>query len=117
MTLETKLKTVGATVFARFMPDEAPFDTPRPYAVWQQVGGDALTYVEGALPDKENALVQIRIWADTRIEASGLSRQLEQALVASTDFQARAASARVNEKEGDAYGNRQDFSIWVARSP
>lgn len=117
MTLETQLKTVVSGVLDRFMPDEAPFDTPMPYGVWQQIGGDALTYIEGTLPDKENALVQIRVWAATRMEANSLARQVEAALVAATSFQAQPVSARVSEKEGDAYGNRQDFSIWVQRSP
>ena len=115
MSLETALKTIATTLLPRWYPDEAPEGAALPYAVWQQVGGQGLVYAEGTMPDRENAYVQVRIWAASRIEANNLSRQLEALLCGSTALQAQPMAARVSEKEGPFYGARQDFDIWVTR--
>jgi hypothetical protein len=51
------------------------------------------------------------------MEASGLMRQIEAALIAAAAFQARPLAALRTESEPDLdlYGASQDFSIWSAR--
>lgn len=107
-------------VSGRVYPDIAPTNTPRPYITYQQVGGDPVAYVGKELSDNQHALVQFNTWADTRLEASALCRQIEAALVQATAFEARPESGLIAQHEPDltppGYGARQDFSIWHPRS-
>lgn len=100
-------------------PDVAPSAAPLPRIVYQQVGGENITYTEGTLPDKENARMQIACWAATRLAAINLAKQVEAAILAAPAFQAEAIGARTSVVETDLqpylYGSRQDFSIWIDR--
>ena len=71
-------------VAGRVFPDVAPLDTPRPYITYQQVGGTAHAYIDKALPDHEHALVQLNVWADTRLQAAALRKLTEASLIAAT---------------------------------
>ncbi|HEV2612540.1 MAG TPA: DUF3168 domain-containing protein [Noviherbaspirillum sp.] len=99
----------------RVYPDRAPADTARPYIVYQQAGGESIAYVENTLPDQENARFQIAVWADTRMAAKALIKQVEAALVTTTMFQTKALGASVSTMDEELYGSRQDFSIWSSR--
>lgn len=98
----------------RVFPDVAPEGTARPYLTYQQVGGDALNYLEGTVPGKRNARIQINAWADTRLVASGLSEQAEDALRLAVGLQAEVLGARASifEEDTKLRGTRQDFSVW-----
>ena len=100
-------------VAGRIYPDVAPSGAGLPRIVYQQVGGQAINYTEGTLPDKEHARMQIVCWAATRGAAITLAKQAEAAIRAATAFQAEPIGARVSDYEADTnlYGCRQDFSI------
>lgn len=118
MTLESSLcAVIGPLVADRIFPDVAPIDTPRPYVIYQQIGGQALHYVDDLIPDKGNAEVQIGVWGESRAAVSALSRQIDDALRLSTLFQAESVSAltAVHEPDLALYGAEQDFSIWHLR--
>lgn len=117
MSLESDLVTLLKTLCPRVFPDVAPTDTQRPYITWQQIGGDAPVYVEGATPNRRNAQVQINAWADTRAQANALSLQIEAALVAATGMQAQPQGALIaaHDEDTDLRGAQQDFSIWALR--
>ena len=118
MSLESSLTTLLAPlVSARAFPDVAPFDTPRPYIIWQQIGGAVITFIDPTVPSKQNAQMQITAWADTRAAAKALSLQIEAALIQATAMQAHPVSASAAEHDEDLkrYGARQDFSIWADR--
>lgn len=104
-------------VSGRVYLDVAQSGAALPRIVMQQVGGQAMTYLEGALPDKENARMQVVCWAATRLAAINLAKQVEAAIVAATTIQATPLGARVSDYEADTqlYGARQDFSVWTAR--
>ena len=115
MSLEAKIYTaLSALVDDRVYPDVAPEGTAKPYITYQEVGGDAVNYVEGAVPDKQNAIVQINVWALSRIEASSLGKQAEDVLRLLVDVETKVLGARVSLYESDTKlrGARQDFSIW-----
>ena len=119
MSLESDLfNTLKALVGSRFYPDTAPLGAAKPYATYQQVGGDAPTFLAG-VPSKRNARMQINFWSLTRSEANALAVQAEAALEAATSstFQAKPLGAFVADWEEDTklYGTRQDFSIWADR--
>lgn len=115
MSLEARIfAALSALVSGRVFPDIAPEGVAKPYITYQQVGGDAVNYVEAAVPDTQNARVQINVWALTRVEASALGEQAENVLRLLTDVQTTVLGARVSVHEADTNlrGARQDFSIW-----
>lgn len=119
MTLEAKLFALLSTlVGGRFFPDVAPFDAPRPYIVWQQIGGRVTNFVDNTVPNTENAAMQIQVWDDTRAGAKALALQIESTLITATTLQARPLSACVAEHEPDLqrFGTRQDFDITADRT-
>jgi len=61
----------------RFYPDVPPDVPTFPCGVYQQVGGQSLWFGERKMPDHKHARVQITIWAETRLEANNLIRQVE----------------------------------------
>ena len=119
MLEESLYAALSPLVAGRVFPDVAPLDTPRPYITYQQIGGDANGYIGKELPDHEHALVQLNIWADTRLAASLVRKLAEANLVAATAFEARPASGPIAQHEPDltppGYGTRQDFNIWTPR--
>ena len=119
MLEEALYAALSPLVAGRVFPDVAPLDTPRPYITYQQIGGDAHGYLGKELPDHEHALVQLNIWADTRLAASLVRKLAEANLVAATAFEARPASGPISQHEPDltppGYGTQQDFNIWTPR--
>ncbi|WP_367847004.1 DUF3168 domain-containing protein [Rhodoferax sp. WC2427] len=115
MALETTLATLLGMLCSRVYPDIAGDPLPpRPYITYQQVGGVAVNFLERAVVGKRNARVQINVWADTRLAASALAGQVEDAIKLCTDFQGEplAAWVAVHEPDLRLYGTRQDFTIW-----
>ena len=104
-------------VAGRIYPDVAPSGAGLPRIVYQQVGGQATSYLEGALPDKENARMQVVCWASTRMAAISLMKQVEAAILAAPVIQAEAIGARISgyEQDTNLFSSMQDFSIWTAR--
>jgi hypothetical protein len=117
MAIEKALREVLLAVCPRVFYDFAPVSTPRPYITFQQIGGAAPSYVDATVSSKLNGEFQINVWADKRIEASGLARQIEAALIAAPAFDARPVGALVADFDADipVYGARQDFDIWSDR--
>ena len=117
MTLEADIFSTVKTACPRIFPDVAPVKTARPYVTYQQIGGDAVIYTEGALAPVENGHVQISVWDDTRVGAKDLIKLIEAALVAAPTFQATPLAASVSDYDPDMerYCSRQDFSIWSQR--
>ena len=117
MILEEKLVALIRAVCPRVSPDFAPTTTARPYVTFQQVGGQALSFVDNTVPSIENAEIQVNVWANSLLEAKGLMKLIEEALIVATSVQARPLSACVSDFDADipVYGARQDFSIWADR--
>lgn len=100
---------------ARVFPDVAPGETARPYITFQAVGGQAVNFTDRTAPSKQNARMQINVWADSRLAASELGAQVEGALRAASTMQTEVIGARVAtyDEETQLRGTRQDFSIWA----
>lgn len=115
MTVEEAIRAVllplasGGVFF-----DAADFDTPKPYIVLTQIGGQALTYLEDVLPDKRNARIQVNVWHESRQNAVALAHAVEQALVESQTLHATPENALMYRYDDvtQAKGTQQDFSIW-----
>ena len=117
MTVEADLKALLALDCPRTFPDFAPVGTTRPYVTFQQVGGDAMNYVDDTAPGIKHGEFQVNVWADNRASAAALALAIEARLRAATQFQARPISAPVSDFDADVpvYGTRQDFSIHSTR--
>lgn len=118
MSAETLLvPLLTGLVAGRIYPDVAPSGAGLPRIVYQQVGGQNITWLEGTLPDKENARMQVVCWAATRLAAINLMKQVEAAILAAPVIQAEAIGARVSgfEQDTNLYSSQQDFSIWTTR--
>ncbi|MDC8756260.1 DUF3168 domain-containing protein [Janthinobacterium fluminis] len=115
MILEPQIVDALKTMVAgRVYPDVAAEGAAAPYITYQQVGGDAINFVEGTSPGTENARVQVNVWAPSRLVASALGRQIEDALRAASALQTTVLGARVAtyDTETKLRGTRQDFSFW-----
>ena len=118
MSLEARLYAIlGPLVDGRCTPDETDDNPVYPLIVYQGVGGQAIDYADQTPADKDNARVQIWVWSMTRLEASDLSRQARDALLAS-DLAVKTLGAPVSAVNDvlKLYGARTDFSIWYPRA-
>jgi hypothetical protein len=117
MTLEENLYAELIAVCPRVFADFAPTDTPRPYVTWQQVGGDVVAFMDRTVPSKENASIQVSVWADTRKEAKATILAIESRLILATTVQASPIAAAVSDFDADMerYCSRQDFDVWADR--
>ncbi|MGK5028503.1 DUF3168 domain-containing protein [Janthinobacterium sp. MDT1-19] len=99
----------------RVYPDLAPDDASRPYITYQQVGGDAVNFVESTIPAKKNARMQINVWADTRIQATAMGGAVEDALRSLIALQPSVLGAAIAtyDDETKLRGTMQDFSLWI----
>lgn len=114
-TVEENIATVvGALCSSRVYPDAAPFGVERPYAEYQQVGGESITFFSREIPSKKNGRFSISSWADTRMQAAALARSIEDAIVSSNLFDAEPIGGPISQYEHDLglFGMTQDFSIF-----
>jgi len=119
MTMEADLAATLKTLCPRVFPDFAPSETPRPYVTFQAIGGRPLRWLDGTAADKRHTLMQINVWAGSRLDALALIRQVEAAICSldTMPFMARPDSEPISEAEEDLqlYGCMQDFSIISTR--
>lgn len=117
MSLESQLFTVLQSVCARTFPDFAPTSTARPYVTYQQIGGEAVNFLDRTNPTKRNARVQVNVWADSRASAVTTMLAIEDAIRAATVFQGEPEAAMSADFDADfpVYSAMQDFSIWSDR--
>lgn len=117
MTIEAGLFSAISAVCPRVFPDVAPVSTVRPYVTYQQIGGDAINFVDRVVPNKRNARIQVNVWADTRLSAVSTMQAIEDAIRMSVLFQGEPESAMTSDYDHDmlVYGSMQDFTIWDDR--
>ena len=116
MSLEATLKTLlGPLVGGRCYPDTAPDGAAFPLIIYQQVGGVSVEFLDQTLADKDNARMQVYVWAKTRTEASSIARQAREAIIGSA-LQAKTLVAPVSlyEQQQKLYGSRTDFGVWYS---
>ena len=117
MTMEADLNTLLKTKCPRVFPDVAPSGTALPYVTWQGIGGESVGFVDNTAADKRNTLMQVNVWASTRLQALQMARDIEDAMRASAAFVASPLGEPLSTYEPDVpvYGTLQRFSIWAAR--
>jgi len=116
VTVETVIvQTLQALTAGRVYPDVAPENAARPYITYQQFGGEALNFVDAARPSKRNAHFQVSVWADTRLAASTVAAQVEDALRAAPALETTVLGSlmALNDEVTKLRGTAQSFSFWV----
>lgn len=110
-TLQALLSTVCPEVFPDFAEEPLPSGD---FVVYQQITGDVINPIANDVPDLRNSRMQITVWSRSRIRANDLSRQIEDLLRTTEQFQARPETALTNDFDDEVKlrGSRQDFSIW-----
>lgn len=114
MTFESDLLARLELSCDRVFPDVADVGTPRPYVTYTQIGGRVLNPVANESPGKRNAVIQVNVWASTRLEAVSIINDIEDRMRTADAFQSRPIDAAYNDYDHDAdvYASRQDFTIW-----
>lgn len=115
MTIEAQVFTaLQGLAGGRVFPDVAPGGTPVPYITYQAVGGEPINFLTGDKPGKTNARMQVNVWSASRIEASDIGAQVENALRDAKQLQTKVLAGRVaTYDETTKYrGTMQDFSLW-----
>jgi hypothetical protein len=118
MTVETQIYTVlKSLVGDRCFPDFAPLGTARPFITFEQTGGEALSFLDGTLPDKKHGRFEIGVYADTRSQCAAIALQVESAMAAATAFQSTAIHAPISDYASDVliYSSTQNFSVFSPR--
>ena len=113
MSLETDVYTLLTGVCPRVFPDFAPTGTAKPFVTWSIIGGQALLPMGKTVPNRRQALVQVNVWSETRIEANSLMLQIDSAFRQSSVFDASpyAEMMTVVDEESNLRGAIQDFRI------
>lgn len=113
MSLESNLFAVLSTVCDNVYPDYAPENTARPFITWEQVGGSAIKPLGKDVPNMREAMVQVSVWAETRLGASQLMLAVDAAMRTATQFAARpdAEMMSASDQETGLRGAIQDFMI------
>ncbi len=118
MTVESSLyDTLKGLVSNRCFPDFAPLGTVRPFITVEQAGGEALSFLDGTLPDKKHGRFEIGVYADSRASCAAIALQVEAAMAAATAFNASAIHAPISDYAPDVkiYSSTQNFSVYSTR--
>ena len=117
--MKARLVAVLAEVCPRVYPHgTAPSGVVRPYVTYYGFGAKTINYVDDAIPDSQNAAMQISVWADRQTEADLLIKQIENAIRTATTIQGRTLSGAIDapyEPATKLCGSIQRFDIWAAR--
>jgi hypothetical protein len=116
MTIEAQVyEVLKSLAGGRIYPDVAPEGEPVPYITYQAVGGEPINFLSGEAPGKTNTRMQLNVWAATRLVASEIGAQVEDAVRAAVDLQPEVLTGRVaTYDETTQYrGTMQDFSLWL----
>lgn len=113
MSLESNVYTVLKTVCDNVYPDFAPENTARPFITWNQIGGTSIKPLGKSVPNMREAVIQVSVWAETRLGASQLILAADSALRTSTLFAAQASAEMVSvaDQGTGLRGAIQDFVI------
>lgn len=92
--------------------DTARLDAGKPVGIISRIGGNPVNFLEATKPSKRHIKYQINVFAESRLQADSIGRQVEDALVAQLDGYVEGGMASTYDETGNLYGTRQDFSFW-----
>lgn len=112
--MEEILVEVLSSLFGeRVFPDVAEIDTPVPFCVYRQIGGDPLNYLGPESPERKNALIEIVVCTYSRLETAELMREVENRLVAAPlHALVMDGMKAIYDEETKMRAATQEFSVW-----
>jgi len=88
--------------------------TPRPYAIYTDIGGTPVTSLCGGSSGPRNIVIQLNLWAETAKAAKALALEAERIMTSAPLLgTARTNPIALWEETLRLYGYRQDVSFWV----
>lgn len=117
MSISSLIKTVLETACPRVFPGFAPVGTTKPYVTYRQVGGDVISPLAKEVPNLQNGMFQVNVWANSHASAASIMLAIESAMTLATTFTAKPVSAPSEDFDADipVFGAEQDFSVWSNR--
>lgn len=99
----------------RVYPDVAKERAAVPFITHQDVGGEAVNFLDRTNPSKRNTRLQVNVWASTRAEAKAIAHQVEVQLRALAEFSTEVlGSPMTTFDQSTGYrGTIQHFSVWT----
>lgn len=109
------VSAIGTLCGGRVFADYAEGGPTTPFVTYQQVGGHAINFLEGGSTNRRHARMQINVWADTRLAANALAKQIEDTLKSSPFFAnaVGALMARADPLTSKYRGAQQDFTVML----
>lgn len=91
----------------------APANAPKPYVIWQRIGGDPPEYLDNEDPQVDEALVQVEIFAAEILEPKQLMKTLTTALRLHADLTIRPSGGLRDDFDHDMqlFSASRDFSV------
>jgi hypothetical protein len=114
MALVEDLQTVLAPALAGgAYPDQADGIKPRPYGIFQQIGGGELSNMSGRVTNVANPHYQVVVFGDTRLQCDAAALAVKQAMNNASAFTA-VPEGEFASREPDTgfYSKTLGFSIW-----
>lgn len=117
MSMEPALNSLIAARCPRVFADVALEGVAAPYVTWQALGGQSFGFLDNTVGDKRQTLMQISVWAASRMESTTLMRAIEVDMRASAAFLATPQGEPFSTYEPDTklHGSQQRFLIWSSR--
>lgn len=113
MTLEERLiQLLGDLVAGRVYPDTAPDNATFPLIIYQQVGGRDYGYVDGSLPDREHARVQMTVHGRIRHEVKAIATAMKRRMAGGLQAEIYGSLQTRFDDIAKLYTTRQDFGCW-----
>jgi len=114
MSVETLMYSSLKTLVSNHVyRDIAPADvTTLPRITFQQVGGQAINFLNGT-PSKKRARIQVNCWDARRDDVMALARLVEDTLRTVSTLQATVlgAAVAIYEEDTKLFGALQDFDV------
>lgn len=91
----------------------APANAPKPYVIWQRIGGDPAEYLDNEDSQVDQALVQVEIFAAEILEPKGLMKALTTALRQHLDLTVRPNGGLRDDFDHDMqlFSAARDFTV------
>lgn len=117
MSIETDVFETLSGVCPRVFPDFAPTETQRPFVTWSIIGGRPIRPIGKDVPNRRHAMIQINVWASTRIEANEMMVDIDAAMRQATAFDSlpNGELMTVFDEQSTLRGAIQDFDVYGFR--
>jgi len=108
------LEVLSGLAGGRVFPLVADEGAETPYIVVQRVGGPAINFLTGEIPEKEIRRVQVTAWAKTVLEAEAVGKEVADSIRSASTLQPEVVGGAVDDYDSTTKyrGSRQEFYLF-----